>query len=75
MQTAALCYCNQYLTDGFVPRAVAAKLQRFDNIDVIDDPDDDQSQATRMNWQPAASVSTRSRPQCRLPTPTHQSAR
>jgi hypothetical protein len=49
LQTAALCYCNQYLTDGFVPRDVAAKLLRFDNIDLIDDSEHEH--ATRMNWQ------------------------
>jgi hypothetical protein len=26
MHVAALCYCNQYLTDGFVPRAIVAGL-------------------------------------------------
>lgn len=47
MQVAALCYCNQYLTDGFVSVAAAATLQRFDNIDVLDD----QEQATRISWR------------------------
>jgi hypothetical protein len=32
MQVAALCYCNQYLTDGFVPRSVAAGLIDFEGI-------------------------------------------
>ncbi len=26
MQVSALCYCNEHLTDGFVPRAVARTL-------------------------------------------------
>jgi hypothetical protein len=34
MQVAGLCYCNQYLTDGFIPRAAAATLLSFDGIDV-----------------------------------------
>ncbi|SRR6266498_2134813 len=29
MQVAALCYCNQYLTDGFIPRTVVAGLLDF----------------------------------------------
>jgi len=47
MQVAALCYCNLYLTDGYVPAATAATLLRFDNIDVLDE----NGQATRMSWQ------------------------
>jgi hypothetical protein len=33
MQVAALCYCNQELTDGFVPRAVARTLLNFESDD------------------------------------------
>jgi hypothetical protein len=32
MQVAALCYCNRYLTDGFVPRSVAATLLDFTGL-------------------------------------------
>jgi hypothetical protein len=32
MHVAALCYCNQYLTDGFVPRAVAVGLLDLSGI-------------------------------------------
>jgi hypothetical protein len=32
MQVAALCYCNRYLTDGFVPRSVAATLLDFSGL-------------------------------------------
>jgi hypothetical protein len=32
MQVAALCYCNQYLTDGFVPRSVVAGLLDFQGL-------------------------------------------
>jgi hypothetical protein len=32
MQVAALCYCNQYLTDGFVPRSVASGLLDFEGL-------------------------------------------
>src|SRR4029077_17162310 len=52
MQVAALCYCNLYLTDGFGPRAAAATLLRFDNIDLLDDS----GQATRMSWQYVADI-------------------
>lgn len=34
MHVAALCYCNQYLTDGFVPRAVPAGLLDLHGIDI-----------------------------------------
>lgn len=30
MQVAALCYCNKYLTDGFIPRAVLPTLLNLD---------------------------------------------
>jgi len=36
MQVAALCYCNRYLTDGYLPRAAAATLLDFDGIGLID---------------------------------------
>lgn len=32
MQVAALCYCNDLLTDGFVPRSVAATLLDLDGL-------------------------------------------
>jgi hypothetical protein len=32
MQVAALCYCNQYLTDGFIPRSVVAGLLNLEGI-------------------------------------------
>lgn len=32
MQVAALCYCNQYLTDGYVPHDVVATLLNLDGI-------------------------------------------
>lgn len=32
MQVTALCYCNQYLTDGFVPRSVAKSLLDFEGL-------------------------------------------
>lgn len=32
MHVAALCYCNQYLTDGFVPRAVVVGLLDLSGI-------------------------------------------
>lgn len=32
MQVAALCYCNQYLTDGFVPEAVVPALINLDGL-------------------------------------------
>jgi hypothetical protein len=32
MQVAALCYCNQYLTDGFVPRSVVPSLLNLDGL-------------------------------------------
>jgi hypothetical protein len=33
MQVAALCYCNTYLTDGFVPRSVVPGLLHLDDLD------------------------------------------
>jgi len=32
MQVAALCYCNEHLTDGFIPRAAAATLLDFSGL-------------------------------------------
>lgn len=32
LQVAALCYCNRYLTDGFVPMAVAPRLVYFEGL-------------------------------------------
>jgi hypothetical protein len=32
MHVAALCYCNRYLTDGFVPKSAAATLLDFSGI-------------------------------------------
>lgn len=32
MQVAGLCYCNQYLTDGFVPRHVVPSLLNLEGI-------------------------------------------
>jgi hypothetical protein len=32
MQVAALCYCNRYLTDGYVPRAVPASLLNLEEL-------------------------------------------
>lgn len=32
LQVAALCYCNRYLTDGFIPKAVATRLISFDDL-------------------------------------------
>ena len=32
MQVAALCYCNEYLTDGFVPRHVVAGFLNLERI-------------------------------------------
>lgn len=32
MQVAGLCYCNRYLTDGFVPRSAAASLLHFEGL-------------------------------------------
>jgi general stress protein YciG len=32
MQVAALCYCNSYLTDGFVPRSVVAGLLDLEGL-------------------------------------------
>lgn len=32
MQIAALCYCNQYLTDGFIPRSVVGGLLDFEGL-------------------------------------------
>lgn len=32
MQVAALCYCNRYLTDGFIPRAVVPTLLDFSGL-------------------------------------------
>lgn len=39
LHVAALCYCNRYLTDGFVPRAAASTLLDFTDLAmrVIDD--------------------------------------
>lgn len=34
MQVAALCYCNRYLTDGFIPKAVVPTLLNFDGLAV-----------------------------------------
>ena len=34
MQVAALCYCNRYLTDGFVPAAAVENLLNLDAIDM-----------------------------------------
>ena len=36
MQVAGLCYCNRELTDGFIPRSVAATLIHWET----EDPDD-----------------------------------
>ena len=38
LQVAGLCYCNKYLTDGFIPWAVAKTLL---NWEFLDDPDPD----------------------------------
>jgi hypothetical protein len=35
MQVAGLCYCNHYLTDGYVPRAVAATLLDLEGIGIF----------------------------------------
>jgi hypothetical protein len=35
MQVAALCYCNRYLTDGFIPRGAAATLLDFNGIGLV----------------------------------------
>jgi hypothetical protein len=32
MQVAGLCYCNRYLTDGFIPLAIAPRLLDFTGI-------------------------------------------
>lgn len=32
LQVAALCYCNRYLTDGFIPQAVAPRLLYFEGL-------------------------------------------
>lgn len=32
MQIAGLCYCNRYLTDGFIPRAVVPNLLNLEGI-------------------------------------------
>lgn len=34
MQVAALCYCNSYLTDGFVPRSVVSGLLDLEGLDM-----------------------------------------
>lgn len=34
MQVAALCYCNRYLTDGFIPRGVVPGLLNLEGIAV-----------------------------------------
>lgn len=34
MHVAALCYCNQYLTDGYIPHAVPSGLLNLNGIDV-----------------------------------------
>lgn len=36
LQVAALCYCNQELTDGFIPRSVAATLLHWETPDPSD---------------------------------------
>jgi hypothetical protein len=35
LQVAGLCYCNEYLTDGYIPRAVAHTLLNFDGLGLI----------------------------------------
>lgn len=52
MHVAALCYCNQYLTDGFVPRAAVTTMLDFEGIAVDVDPDDDDTQCVghRAGW-------------------------
>lgn len=35
MQVAGLCYCNRYLTDGFIPKSVAKKLLDFEGIALV----------------------------------------
>lgn len=32
LQVAALCYCNRYLTDGFIPKAMAPRLVYFEGF-------------------------------------------
>lgn len=32
LHVCGLCYCNQYLTDGFVPRAVAHSLTHYEHV-------------------------------------------
>lgn len=32
LQIAGLCYCNQYLTDGFIPKSVAVTMLDLDGI-------------------------------------------
>jgi hypothetical protein len=35
LQVAGLCYCNRYLTDGFVPKAAVPLLLDFSEIDTL----------------------------------------
>lgn len=35
MQVAGLCYCNRHLTDGFIPRSIAATLLDFEGIGLV----------------------------------------
>lgn len=32
LQVAALCYCNRFLTDGFIPQSVALRLIQFEGL-------------------------------------------
>lgn len=36
LHIAALCHCNQYLTDGFVSKQTASNLLRFDSLALVD---------------------------------------
>lgn len=52
MQVHALCYCNQNLTDGFVPLSVAATLLDLSGIGVgLTDVEDGVGQAVPATWQ------------------------
>jgi hypothetical protein len=52
MQVAGLCYCNRHLTDGFISRAVAARLLDFTGlaIDLDADEPDMQVMGFKINW-------------------------
>lgn len=50
MQVAGLCYCNRYLTDGFIPKSAAKKLLDFEGIAVTWDHNEFVGGVEEVEW-------------------------